>query len=570
MFERETTMTRVLMFLGMFLSMSSAFARADVSLRNGNFFVSLRDISYPGGIEPRIERVYNSKSDFHGMFGYSWGTEYETRLAFDSDGSLLLTEYGGGANIRFVPKGYSAQDVEEGVKAVSGAAQKAGIISSTRGLEEYRKRLRENAEFRSKQYAIFVNKGILQRKVIPENSQFTSTDYQYQYLTRIKGGYTRVLEAGAIQKFNDSGRLVQLMDRNRNFVNFSYDSNGRLVQMIDNQNRKMIFTYNQFGLVEKISGESGKRADFKYSKEGFLVYSRDDSGVENTFKYTSDHYRNLSEVGHPNDRNAKGEPKKMIVTYYGPEKNSSVKSVVNLDGTLNEYEYELGGKTPGYYSVRVVLKDASGAKLNDSKYEYFYKNKTSGEEFTAKMITTVDGEKTETIYDEKLGYPVKITSNGKTTTMEYDAKGRMTKKVTPLHTTTLAYDPAVGKVSKVVKKVASGTVIWSEFQYDKTSGNLLMARNSDKKLVKLIYDGQGRISALVDQTGRQLTFRYNELSKPIEIRDAKLGTVKFTYKNSGEVDKIDSNGGASVSVEVMRALQSLIDITAPAGVSMSI
>ena len=56
----------------------------------------------------------------------------------------------------------------------------------------------------------------------------------------------------------------------------------------------------------------------------------------------------------------------------------------------------------------------------------------------------------------------------------------------------------------------------------------------------------------------------------MEIRDAKLGTVKFTYKNSGEVDKVDSNGGASVSVEVMRALQSLIDITAPAGVTMSI
>jgi len=563
-------MTRVLILLGALLSVSSAFARADVSLRNGNFFVSLRDISYPGGMEPKIERVYNSKSDFHGMFGYSWGTEYETRLSFDPDGSLLLTEYGGGANIRFSPKTYSANDVEEGIKAVVNAAQKAGTITSAKGLEEYRRRLKENPEFRSKQYGIFVNKGVLQRKMIAENTQFISTDYQYQYLTRVKGGYTRVMEAGVIQKFNEAGRLAQIMDRNRNFVNFSYDSNGRVAQMIDNQNRKMMFSYNQYGLVERITGESGKKADFKYSKEGFLVYSKDDAGVENTFKYTADQYRNLSEIGYPNERNAKGESKRMIVTYYGPDKNSSVKSVLNLDGTVNEYEYELGGKSPGYYAVRVVLKDSSGAKLNDSKYEYFYKTKASGEEFTARMVTTVDGEKTETVYDEKLGYPLKITANGKTTTMEYDLKGRMTRKVTPLHTTTLTYDPVVGKVSKVVKKVTSGTVIWSEFEYDKATGNLLVARNSDKKLVKLIYDAQGRISALVDQAGRQLTFKYNELSKPVEIRDAKLGTVKFTYKNSGEVDKVDSNGGASVSVEVMRALQSLIDITAPAGVTMSI
>ena len=179
-------------------------------------------------------------------------------------------------------------------------------------------------------------------------------------------------------------------------------------------------------------------------------------------------------------------------------------------------------------------------------------------------------KKTETNYDEKLGYPVKIVANGRTITMAYDVKGRMVKKITPLETTELSYDPGVGKVAKVSRKIKSGTVLWSEFQYDKTTANLLFARNSDKKSVKLVYDPQGRIRALVDQSARQLTFKYNDVSKPVEIADAKLGTVKFTYKNSGEVDKIESNGGANVATEVMRALQGLIDITAPAGVTMSI
>ncbi len=563
-------MFKLMLLLGAFMSVSSAFARADVSLRNGNFFISLRDISYPGGIEPKIERVYNSKSDFHGMFGYSWGTEYETHLSFDPDGSLILTEYGGGANVRFSPKNYSAADVDAGITGIIEQARKSGIVASVKDLDALKKKLKENPEFRAKQYAIYVNKGMLQRKAIPVGTQFTSTDYQYQYLTRVKGGYTRVMEAGVIQTFNEAGKLVQIMDRNKNFINFAYDSNGRIQQMVDNQNRKMNLSYNPAGMLEKIVGESGKHADFKYSKDGFLNYSRDDGGVENTFKYTSDQFKNLSEIGYPNDKNAKGEPKKMVVSYYGTDKNSSVRSVVNLDGTVNEYEYDLGGKTPGYYAVRVVLKDAAGARMSDSKYEYFYKNKPNGEEFTSRMISTVDGEKTETVYDDRLGFPTKIVSNGKTTLMEYDTKGRMTKKVTPLNTTTLTYDPVVGKVSKVVKKITSGTVIWSEFQYDKVTGNLTQAKNSDNKVVKLIYDTQGRIRALVDQGGRQLTFKYNELSKPIEISDAKVGTVKFTYKNSGEVDKIDSNGGANVSVEVMRALQSLIDITAPAGVTMSI
>jgi YD repeat-containing protein len=378
------------------------------------------------------------------------------------------------------------------------------------------------------------------------------------------------MESGMVQKFNEAGKLVQIMDRNKAYVNFTYDKNGHMVGLVDNQNRKMTFSYNTQNLLEKVVGESGKTALFKYTKQGMLSYSKDDAGIENTFKYTNDQFLNLNEIGYLNDKDAKGQPKKMTINYYPADKNSSVKSVVNPDGSINEYEYVMDAKNPSYYSVRVVLREASGAKISDSKYEYFSKIRLGGENYTSRMISTIDGDKTETTYDDKLGYPVKIVNNGRTTTIEYDAKGRVVKKVTPLETTELAYDPSVGKVSKVTRKVRSGTVLWSEFQYDRTSGNLTFARNNEKKSVKLIYDQAGRIVALVDEGGRRLRFKYNDLSKPIEITDAKLGTVKFTYKNSGEVDKIESNGGANVATEVMHALQGLIDITAPAGVTMSI
>jgi hypothetical protein len=260
----------------------------------------------------------------------------------------------------------------------------------------------------------------------------------------------------------------------------------------------------------------------------------------------------------------------MQIVYYGRDKNMSVKSVVNPDGTINEYDYQMDTKDPGYYSVKVLFKEPNGTRITDSKYEYFSKFRAGGEPYTSKMISIVDGDKTETVYDEKLGFPVKITNGNRVTTMDYDVKGRMVKKVTSFETTELFYDPEVGKPSKVVRKLKSGTILSSEFSYDKATGNLVFAKNNEKKSVKLVYDSQGRVRALVDQSGRQLTFKYNDISKPIEIADAKLGVVKFTYKNSGEVDKIESNGGSSIAMEVMKALQSLIDITAPAGVTMSI
>jgi len=539
-------------------------------LRNGNFFVSFRDLAYPGGIEPKIERVYNSKSDFTGIFGYGWGTEYETHLSIDPDGSVLVSEFGGGANNRFLPKNYSSKDLDSGIAILIAAAKKSAVISTAKEVDAYRKKLAADFDFRARQYAVFVNKGLVQAKTIPEGTQFTSTNFQYQYITRVRGGYVRVMESGIIQKFNEPGKLVQIMDRNKAFINFYYDKNGHMIQLVDNQNRKMNLSYNAQGFLEKVTGESGKTAQFRYTKQGLLSYSKDDTGIENTFKYTQDQYLNLTEIGYLNDKDARGQPKKMTILYYPPEKNSSVREVINPDGTANDYEYTKDPKNPSYYAVRVILKESNGTKINDSKYEYFSKTRFGGEEYTSKMISTIDGDRTETTYDDKLGYPVKIVNNGRTTSMEYDVKGRMVKKTTPLETTELTYDPVAGKVSRVSRKIRSGTVLWSEFQYDRATGNLTYARNNEKKSVKLLYDQQGRIVALVDEGNRQLRFKYNDLSKPIEISDAKLGTVKFTYKNSGEVDKIESNGGANVATEVMHALQGLIDITAPAGVTMSI
>ncbi len=564
--------------LFLLVTVSTAFARADVSLRNGNFYVSFRDISFPGGMEPKIERVYNSKSDFgnpmnpteSSMFGFSWGTEYETKLKQDPDGSVIITEFGGGAQNRFISKNFKAQNLDASIQELVDAAKKSGMMTNLKQIEDYKNKLRNDYDFRARQYSIFVAKGLVHKVEIAEGAQFTPTKYSYQYITKVKGGYVRVMEAGNIQKFNEAGKLVQIMDRNKNFINFSYDKNGHLIQIIDSQNRKMALTYNAQNHVEKIMGESGKYSTYKYTKEGLLAYARDDGGVENTYQYTADQFKNLSEIGYLKDKDAKGQPKKMRIAYYPLEKGVSVKSVTNPDGTTNEYEYFKDPKQPDYYGVRVLLKEANGTRISDAKYEYISKTSLGGENYTAKMISTIDGDKTETVYDDKLGFPIKITNGNRTTAMTYDQKGRMIKKVTPIETTELTYDQVVGKVSKVMRTMKSGTKLISEFSYDKGSGNLTLAKNNENKTVKLVYDTQGRIRALVDQTGRQLTFKYNEFSKPVEIADAKLGVVKFTYKNSGEVDKIESNGGASVAMEVMRTLQSLIDITAPAGVTMSI
>ena len=98
---------------------------------------------------------------------------------------------------------------------------------------------------------------------------------------------------------------------------------------------------------------------------------------------------------------------------------------------------------------------------------------------------------------------------------------------------------------------------------------MVTASNSDNKKVRLIYDGNGRISTLIDQNKRQIRFKYNENSKPIEISDPALGSITVTYTNSGEIKKVDSTAGRKIALQVTSAFQNLLDIIRPAGVNLS-
>src|SRR5437588_807155 len=83
-------------------------AFSNVSIRNGNYFIGYTDIVYPGGFEPKVERVYNSKSAFRGMFGWGWGNEFEVKLSVSADGGVVVHEFGGGADNRFNPRAFSS------------------------------------------------------------------------------------------------------------------------------------------------------------------------------------------------------------------------------------------------------------------------------------------------------------------------------------------------------------------------------------------------------------------------------------------------------------------------------
>ncbi len=550
-------------FVVLAVSAAPLVAGANVSLRNGNFFVGYTDIVYPGGFEPKVERVYNSKSAFQGMFGWGWGNEYETQLNVAADGSVVVHEFGGGADNRFSPQAFNPRELDAAVATISEAARQGGSLGSAEQINGYRQRLRSDANFRTEEWERLRRAGKVQARQLPVNTRLFSNRFSFQYLTRIQGGYQRNFESGRIERFDDAGHLARVSDKNGNFIDFTYGKDGRIQKLVDNFNRKIFLTFNTQGRLEKIQGEGGKEGVYRYNEQGELVYSRDVDGNVYSYKYSPDKRHNLVEIAY-SDRTT------LQVAYYGRDRFENVRSVKDRDGSVSDYAYDLGSADKSRLAVAVNVKGADGAPVSKSRYEYFVKRKADGEEWTYKLISELDGDRTETVYNECCGLPLLIKRDGEETAFEYNARGSVTKKITPTEITQLVYDPQVGKVAKVTRfsKANSKQVSWSEFKYD-DKGNLTFAKNSEGQGVKLVYDTVGRIKSLLDQNRRRIDFKYNENSKPVEISDPQLGSILVTYSNSGEIKKVDSPAGRKIAMQVTTAFQNLLDIIRPAGVSLS-
>jgi YD repeat-containing protein len=402
----------------------------------------------------------------------------------------------------------------------------------------------------------------MKARQVADGSVFKSNKFSFQTITKSKEGYVRRFDNGQVHTFNNDGRLTRIADRNGNFVNIAHDKAGHISVMQDNLNRRMTFTFNSAGKVEKVVGEAGKTCTYKYTGNE-LVSSRDADGVVYEYKYDTKGRHNLVQITYSDKTN-------LQVGYNDVTRNETVKWVKERDGSVTEYEY--GGEGPGglHYFTSVKTRGADGKDVTKSRYEYWEKAKLDGERYTYKLLSEVDNDKTETIYNECCGLPLEISHNGEKTTFEYDNKGHVTKKATPTDVTELSYDAKSSKVGMVKKysKTDKKSVQWAQYQYD-DHGNLVFAKNSEGKGVKIVYDHNGRIRALIDQNKRHLEFKYNEANRPVEIRDPAVGTINVQYTNAGDIRKVDSSGGRKIALQVTSAFQNLLDIIRPAGVTLS-
>jgi len=523
---------------------------AGVNLKNGNFYISYNDLIVPGGgHDLEIVRTYNSKAYEVGWFGFGWGSDFETYLTVSADGAVVIHENGSGALTRFTPR--ESINPKAAAKKIIDAMRKEKPMNEDVAAK-LAARLEKNVELRIA-YARRHNV----KAEISKGTVLYSNVRGLQEVHKKDKGWMRKFQSGRKELFNEDGKLQRIVDKNGYKINLNWVK-GELKSIKDSQAKQIFFEWYQDGKNKKVKhvwSKAGKKTFYKYNGDD-LIESKD--VADNLFKYDYDANHNMTAINYTDGT-------KFKVKY---DKTQFVEKITYRNGDVLQYDYGSNPKNPSKHYWTTVTNIGFNGKKRINKYEYEIKTRTDGSNYTHRIVTDINGLKTETIYTECCSLPKQITRGKHTTTFEYNKKGLLTKKTsTQGDFVQLEYDKKHNKISKVVNSKG-----WTVFNYDK-GGNLVKANNSKGQIVILTYDRKGRIKQMIDKNAKNkkriLSFEYNALGKPVEISMSKVGKINVSYDNYGEIKKVESKAGSKMALQVTQAFQSLLAIVKPAGVNLN-
>lgn len=560
------------LFLIAIVSLYMSTAAALIDMRNANYSETWTDLKINGsGFDLVLERSYNSRTLFNGIYGFGWCYRLETKLIVSAEGSIKLTECGGGLSLEFFPK------------------SKKSIQSVNTTVAKIMKEVKDRNRGQSKTYFSRIEKEIRKDHLLREefvrqlnlnaNAKTGSTYYAMnrsnESITFNGKLYTRKLADGTLEKYNKDGFLVQTFDKNRNFLKVKRKKE-KILSVTDSAGRKLTFTYYpQSKHVKEIRGPRGLKATYKFEGEQ-LVFAK--NAWNNVFRYKYDKLNNLTRITYPDKTTKK--------LTYNKEKDW-VLSLTDRQECTESYNYNLKKKDLSYYKSSVVKK-CGGKITNKSSFEFFHRLSSNGvDRYLYSTKSNRNGRKSEIVYHEIFGRPVSVLRNGYLTSYKYYDNGRysglVNLKKEPLKHTYFEYKNKCLKVSKAKttyyrfknlkrkKKKIKFKATTTNFAYNSPKCNLMQAKNSEGLIIALGYDRRGRITRIKDQTKKEVLIKYDsKFDKPSIVTRTGLGSIKVHYKKNGEIAKVDSKEGPSVAVQVASVFNNLLEVISPATSDVSI
>jgi YD repeat-containing protein len=537
-------------------------ATATVDMKNGNYNDTWIDMLLPSsGFALQVTRTYNSRSNFIGLFGHGWCTDFETVLHVLPEGQIEVVECGAGQGTVFKPAKFNSAILQKTVDKIVADYAKANPDSTKESLRLLRSDLATSSSVRA-EWAQSLN---IQPPTVSKGSRFNSESDET--ITFDGSSYTLRLTNGSLQKFDRIGKLIALFDRNGNFLKLQYNPRGLLSAVSDNLSRRVVFNLTPSGYVYELVGPSNTRAEFKYHNDDLAEVQ---NMWHNTYGYQYSDSHNLVRINPPDKRSKE-------ITY--DEKNDRVLMVKtdgpNANRCVESFSYENNAKQTSDYSYVTSTHKCGSQAPSESKAEFWHAARPNGSRYLSRIVTKTGKELTDVTYHPELGQPTQVRHNSDITTFAYYNNGLLKERATKFERQSYQYDLTSKKVVRVVRSTTNekGHTVWKRetlFKYD-DKGNMIAALGSDGTNFEVRYDKRGRIVSIHAKPKVSLMISYDEnLGKPNLITHPDLGSLRVTYSPSGDVDKLESKQGSRVKIQIASTFNNFLETISPATSAISL
>ncbi len=433
-----------------------------INLASGNLWFSETDLTVLGrGLPIFWTRTYNSRSDYEGPLGHGWTFSYGEHLEQNPDASVLYREDDGTENLFTRDPG----------------------------------------------------------------GRFSAPPGKHLTLTESPDGFALRTKEGLISRFDSSGRLISIADRNDNTVTLSYDASGGLSSISDASGRVVLSVTQVAGRITEVEDLAGNRV--LYEHIGGDLTTVDSAGEAWAFCYDSEH--NLS-----CRRNPLGEED----SYAYDTLDRCVQHVDPL-GHTEDFLYSNRGES-------AVVKNKHG-------FSSFYELDERG-----RAVLEVDplGNALGSSWDADNNRISTIDPRGGMTLRTYDERGNLLTERDPLgYARSFEYDPVYnvlltttdenghtvqqtldehGNLEQITETV-SGETMTTAFAYD-GFGQLIEARQPPDRVTTLIWEPtKGALESQTDPLGNTVILTTNDLGQIVEIEDPLGDRFSLEWTTRGQI-----------------------------------
>lgn len=551
----------------LFLVIGFAFsAGALVDTKSGNYKKTFVDFDLTGNVFPlTLERTYNSRSLYRGLFGMGWCSNIETRVQVLPDNSIQLTECGGGQEILFLTKN-AKQDVSAQIDQIVKAVRKQNKKLSSSYYAQLKKKLAKSHILRNE----FLKAYKVSGQVQPGKVHFAEGRSNDSLVFNKKGFFKRNLPNGVQQFFNRrSGRLIQISDKSGNYIKIVWKKD-QPQYIVDNKGRRLVFGYKQ-GQVASIKGLGKTLVSYEIKGENL----RKVVNQKGTYRHTYDDLHNLTGTVYPGS--TKKEPIAEKLTYN--KKKDWVTSFENQRKCVEKYKYKTNPKNPNHYWTDVEKK-CGKVVTNVSRYEFWNKRGSDGVMYLHRARQKVNGDVRDVTYHPQFRRVSNMTQNGVRTEYKYydqgAFRGMLREKVNRGQKTSFAkYDRkclkplSVGTQRFANKKLLNKEVV--NIQYNPSTCLMNRVSRSDGRWVSLSHDEKGRIDQMKDQSGKIILVSYNDrVNKPQKITQKGVGSIEIEYDSKGRSKGWKNSNDPVIMSQVMSMFNGLMEIITPVSQEMNI